>query len=456
MIARNGIQRRYHSKVRTGCQTCKTRRIKCGEEKPSCARCVAARRDCVYKPLRMWLFERETQTRDASLSTPQSLSTNHTEGSDVRALLFFRECTIPSLSTFSKFTKQFWNELVPQLSETESAVRYMTIALATRQELLSCPPDSLHKLSQTRTNALSASVRRLTQPTCGIVTVLMCGLFFIGYECLQDPMQISPETSGRHLWAGLRILEEHHASNKRQTESASQVIHNYIEPMYLQMEMIFSMFQTPIHTSRHLSNAAADAERPKLPPRFTDLQQARAAFFKVYRWHYHYRANNKNHWTPSSPAFHAVRSLFLEWYTLIMAYNDTLSNTAKDTTERQLAMTIVSQWSLLMVGMVHSTASATTSSSSPSLTGSAEGVASPYPPYAGASENLRCRPHRFEHCHRVVHRGRSCSAVARDMRLDRRRARRRAHAADLARRWGKALGRWEWPWDRAIEHEWLM
>lgn len=37
-----------HAKVRTGCETCKKRRVKCDEVRPVCSRCMEAQRNCVY------------------------------------------------------------------------------------------------------------------------------------------------------------------------------------------------------------------------------------------------------------------------------------------------------------------------------------------------------------------------------------------------------------------------
>ncbi|KAK3385315.1 hypothetical protein B0H63DRAFT_181546 [Podospora didyma] len=34
------------SKVKTGCQTCKTRKVKCDEGRPACVRCVSTGRAC--------------------------------------------------------------------------------------------------------------------------------------------------------------------------------------------------------------------------------------------------------------------------------------------------------------------------------------------------------------------------------------------------------------------------
>ncbi|PVH74874.1 hypothetical protein DL98DRAFT_428589, partial [Cadophora sp. DSE1049] len=39
-------KRRSNPKVKTGCFTCKVRRVKCGEEKPACFRCLKLGVDC--------------------------------------------------------------------------------------------------------------------------------------------------------------------------------------------------------------------------------------------------------------------------------------------------------------------------------------------------------------------------------------------------------------------------
>ncbi|KAJ9613333.1 hypothetical protein H2200_003275 [Cladophialophora chaetospira] len=275
---------------------------------------------------------------------------------------------------------QFFDQVIPLLSETESAVRHMSVALATRQELLGCPPDKLYDLSALRAEALSGAIKDLTYPGCELVTVLQCGLFFIGYECLQDPMDINPDTSVRHLGAGLRILEEYHAGKATYTDSIIDIIQNNLDPMYLQMEMMFSMFNTPIHTIRDPISVQDVTRRPRLPARFTDLQGARRAFFEIYRWHYHFRAGSSQPWTTTSPAFLSVKAVFLEWHALVMAYNDTLGDAPAEVLQKQSLTTLVSHWSLLMVGMVHSTASASTSTT---LSGANTGTGSPYLPNGG-------------------------------------------------------------------------
>ena len=42
------LTRRSHKKSRAGCFTCKSRKIKCGEQKPKCTNCLVKGLDCVY------------------------------------------------------------------------------------------------------------------------------------------------------------------------------------------------------------------------------------------------------------------------------------------------------------------------------------------------------------------------------------------------------------------------
>ncbi|KXJ94808.1 hypothetical protein Micbo1qcDRAFT_46633 [Microdochium bolleyi] len=45
----NPRQRKRTSKVKTGCEQCKRRRIKCGEQRPACDRCARANLQCSYE-----------------------------------------------------------------------------------------------------------------------------------------------------------------------------------------------------------------------------------------------------------------------------------------------------------------------------------------------------------------------------------------------------------------------
>ena len=64
-------QRARNPKVRTGCKTCKQRKVKCDEQKPTCRRCATTKVRCDgYEALpKPWLFEPQAQTSTQTSTT---------------------------------------------------------------------------------------------------------------------------------------------------------------------------------------------------------------------------------------------------------------------------------------------------------------------------------------------------------------------------------------------------
>jgi len=354
--------RTFHNKSKTGCKTCRLRRVKCDEKKPTCERCISGKRSCAwYEPPKTWLFE------------PTSTTALRTDPQERRAVQFFQERTTPILAAFSKFTERFWHSFIGQMAHAEPAVRHMTIALATRQEAAGCPPDDLYGLSRIQSNAFSSALRLLVrpQPEVSTLAILLSCLLFVGYEAFQDPMEMTP-ASVKHLGAGLRILQDQSImASLPSTSSCAEAVHLYLEPMYLQLEMMLSMLMTPLATYRR-RGANADLEQPKLPSRFQHLLAARITFYRIFRWHFAFRSHGINEWTRQSPAFLTVRSLFLEWHRLVMLYNESLPPT--DLVQKHGLMSMVSHWRLYMVSLVHSASA---------LAGTVPGSGSPYLPDGG-------------------------------------------------------------------------
>lgn len=68
--------RRFTPKTRTGCLTCKRRRVKCDERKPTCAACEKVKTKCEgYAVPKTWLFE-PTSSKDGSNAGSASPSSN--------------------------------------------------------------------------------------------------------------------------------------------------------------------------------------------------------------------------------------------------------------------------------------------------------------------------------------------------------------------------------------------
>jgi hypothetical protein len=65
----------YRGRVRSGCLTCRARKVKCDEAKPVCNNCTRLQRQCTYKPRRVF-----RQTASADNSPPGLPSSFHFEG----------------------------------------------------------------------------------------------------------------------------------------------------------------------------------------------------------------------------------------------------------------------------------------------------------------------------------------------------------------------------------------
>ncbi|EXA33802.1 hypothetical protein FOVG_15102 [Fusarium oxysporum f. sp. pisi HDV247] len=65
----------YRGRVRSGCLTCRARKVKCDEAKPVCNNCTRLQRQCTYKPRRVF-----RQTASADNSPPGQRSSFHFEG----------------------------------------------------------------------------------------------------------------------------------------------------------------------------------------------------------------------------------------------------------------------------------------------------------------------------------------------------------------------------------------
>ncbi|KAL2864965.1 Zn(II)2Cys6 transcription factor [Aspergillus lucknowensis] len=119
-------------KSRTGCNTCKIRRVKCGEEKPHCIRCTSTGRQCDYGG---------PSAPERYTGVPRILPTASRESRERRAFEYYFFQAAPSLSDALDLT--FWRGTVLQICGSEPAVWDAIVALSTLYEhppLVKVPP----------------------------------------------------------------------------------------------------------------------------------------------------------------------------------------------------------------------------------------------------------------------------------------------------------------------------
>ncbi|KAL5337454.1 hypothetical protein BJX70DRAFT_369430 [Aspergillus crustosus] len=109
-------------KSRTGCKTCKIRRVKCGEEKPQCLRCTSTGRRCDYGG----------PVLEHHAIIPRVLPTASLESRERRAFEYYFFHAAPSLS--DALDLDFWRGTVLRICGTEPAVWDAIAALSTFYE----------------------------------------------------------------------------------------------------------------------------------------------------------------------------------------------------------------------------------------------------------------------------------------------------------------------------------
>lgn len=112
-------------KVRTGCRTCKIRRVKCDEDRPACHRCTSTGRTC----------DGYAAVVAATPSPPVPLSPAQYSGQEWRSFQYFHEKTLKQLCTF--FPDDFWTSYVLKIANTETSIWHSLIALSSYHELFS-------------------------------------------------------------------------------------------------------------------------------------------------------------------------------------------------------------------------------------------------------------------------------------------------------------------------------
>lgn len=217
-------------KVRTGCITCKKRRVKCDEGKPSCRNCTRSHRQCggytAQQPkgpaLVCWNSNSKTKPTRASPSSPAALQVRldpDTLGiQDDQGVRYFREfITLAQGSwTNSAFNNELWEVTLPQLAHHSAPLRHAAMAIGAlsfwhreaaheslraakrRPDLLSVDRDShyFHALSH---YGKSLRVQR-EQPS--VQDALFLSLLLIFFETLQD----NRKTALSHLNHGSCLL----------------------------------------------------------------------------------------------------------------------------------------------------------------------------------------------------------------------------------------------------------
>lgn len=254
------------------------RRIKCDEEKPSCAKCVSTGRTCDgYNKEAVVRCRRTIEA--ISKNTPDFLSPKSlTPLNDIeqKSLCFFRTRTAVIFAGYSD--SGFWDRVILQVSHTEPAVRHAVIALGSLHEYFDSQGtaiaydlkhESLHFSLQQYTKAIASLNQGFSAGTrLPIEVVLICCALFISIESLQG----NYATTARHLLGGSKILSDWLSANDRKT---SCLVRDELLPIFIRLNIqVKSLVEYPLPLLE-----LDDAESNSLPVIFSSLQEARTSLY---------------------------------------------------------------------------------------------------------------------------------------------------------------------------------
>ncbi|CAG8971586.1 hypothetical protein HYALB_00009235 [Hymenoscyphus albidus] len=266
-------RRQCGPKTRTGCQTCKIRRIKCDEAKPSCKRCTSTGRTCDgYQ---------EIPTSFTKSGNPNTLaqrisSTIPGSTQEKRGFSYFINQTSPELNGF--YANGFWDALLLQASHGEPSLRHTVIAISTLHEEFTRKreergvAESLAFALNQYTKALGHLRRSLASGKQAPLTALMSCLLFVCFDSLRGFYR----TAMVHLRSGMKILADF-----RKNKIEDPMIEELIAPLLLRLGVQSILY---IDTSLPRDRVAFAREltkivppRKSLPESFSTLEEARSA-----------------------------------------------------------------------------------------------------------------------------------------------------------------------------------
>ncbi|KAH7379923.1 hypothetical protein BKA64DRAFT_765531 [Cadophora sp. MPI-SDFR-AT-0126] len=232
--------RKSGPRSKTGCSTCKQRRVKCDETKPGCIRCQNLGRECGgYAPEA--LDETKSIAPVPIHPRPMSVMTYSPSmaipGTADERRYFQRFCDKTAAEICGSFDASFWTEKVLQLCHQDAPIRHATIALGalakslevtsfpTRLSLSGFPQIDLHHLDEHHKFALRQYSRSiaalriiLSDGRRHLRTSLTSCVLFMTFEALQGCY----EGSLTHLRGGSRLLADWRTARRGQSSRLSQ------------------------------------------------------------------------------------------------------------------------------------------------------------------------------------------------------------------------------------------
>lgn len=322
--------RKYAPKVRTGCYTCKIRRVKCDESKPDCLRCVKfgigrcggypeanvqprlVQSHSTYRHLQPASLDPNVQAHRTYQNLQPSLSYQPRSGpkfndeEEHRCFHLFRNDSIHCLA--GAFSNTLWAQIIAQASENEPFVQECVIAIGALSRAAysprSCPgPLRTQSPKHEKGNeyyeyalkqygrALKTMRLALSDQRESLRRALIACLLVFCFESYVGN-QVAAIT---HAQSGISLL--HQWKSKKEMENTQSPAPYTIEDelvqaftrLDLQVSILLDIRPMKFHQTikTHCFNTLQ-----KMPPSFKNVEEARVWGELLMRWNYHFRAES--------------------------------------------------------------------------------------------------------------------------------------------------------------------
>ncbi|KAL5336652.1 hypothetical protein BJX70DRAFT_273463 [Aspergillus crustosus] len=260
---------RVKARVKSGCGTCKVRKVKCDEHFPVCQRCLSTGRVCdgygvwggggnLY-----WQRQSSDVPRDMLIYPPLAcISTLMASTDETASFDWFKGRTIIKLP--GSYLSDFWTKNLLQASHSEKAVWHAIMALSFthRVGFVQTSSDPAAKLEQSTLRHLIKAVRHLdphfsVKDKASSRVVLIVCLVFVILDLLRGHFP----SAQVHLRNGLSILTETQSLLLENTCGSNQLTQASREPIDISIGEAFFRLHTQVQLLQHL-----DRPRPCIFP----------------------------------------------------------------------------------------------------------------------------------------------------------------------------------------------
>ncbi|CCC11789.1 hypothetical protein SMACR_04771 [Sordaria macrospora] len=204
-------------KVRTGCYTCKIRKVKCDETKPACLRCTKTGRRCDGYPAAP-LHSQSWQELLAKRPIIPAVTHRH-NSQEGRALEFYRCVLAPTFS--GSLVDDFWTHVVSRASYQNPVIRHAVVAISSICELIGDPSvkgQSLVKFPKGRyaIGHYNRALQDISKTDDEAMVIFVC-ILFVCIEILQG----NREAAISHCHHGVQILNQLNGGKSKVNSSSS-------------------------------------------------------------------------------------------------------------------------------------------------------------------------------------------------------------------------------------------